>query len=59
MLYTQNNTKQFQYVSYLDHGIDVALGARELGGVFNLDKNNKVEVVPHVVLVLTVLFKTH
>jgi len=42
---------------HLDHGVDVALRARELGRVFHLDKNDEEEIVPHVVLVFAVLLK--
>jgi len=42
---------------YLNHGIHVALRSRELGGVLDLDQHNEIQVVPHVVLALDVLFK--
>ena len=43
----------------LNHGVDVALGARELRGILHLDEHDEVEIVPHVVLGFTVLLKRH
>ena len=44
---------------YLDHFVDVALRACELGRVFDFDEDNEVEVVPHVVLGPDVLLERH
>ena len=43
----------------LDHCVDVALGAGELGGVLDLDEHDEEEVVPHVVLLHAVLLEAH
>ena len=45
--------------TYLDHFVDVALRASELRGVLDLDEDDEVEVVPHVVLVPGVLLERH
>ena len=37
-------------LDYLDHFVHVALRARKFRGIFDLDQNDEVEVVPHVVL---------
>lgn len=44
---------------YLDHGVDIALRTRELCRVLHFDQHNEVQIVPHVVLTLYMLFKTH
>lgn len=43
----------------LDHGVDVAFRSGEFGRIFDPDENDKVEVVPHVVLVPDVVLKTN
>lgn len=43
----------------LHHRVHITLGARELGGILDLDQDDKVQVVPHVVLALDVLLKAH
>lgn len=45
------------FFNYLDHGVDVAFRASELGRVLDLDQHNEVEVMPHVVLTLDVLLE--
>ena len=44
-------------MTYFDHGVDVALGSGELGGVLDADENDEIEVVPHVVLVADVVLE--
>ena len=46
-------------VEYLDERIDIRLWSGELGGVFDFDEHNEVEIVPHVVFELDVLFERH
>ena len=43
----------------LDEGVDVALGPRELCRFLHVEQHNEVQVVPHVVLQLTVLLKCY
>ena len=45
--------------TYLDHLVDVALRAGELCGVLDLDEDDEVEVMPHVVLIPRVLLEGH
>ena len=45
--------------AYLDHFVDVALGAGELCGVLDPDIDDEVEVVPHVVLRADVVLEGH
>ena len=46
-------------MQHLNHGVYVALGPRELRGVLDSDKDDEVEIVPHVVLLLAVLLERH
>jgi len=43
--------------AYLDHVVNIALGASEFCRVFDFDKDDKVEIMPHVVLLFAVLLK--
>ena len=46
-------------MQHLNHGVYVALGPRELRGVLDSDKDDEVQIVPHVVLLLAVLLERH
>lgn len=48
-----------QQDTHLDHFVDVALRSGELRRVLDLDEDDEVEVVPHVVLVSSVLLEGH
>lgn len=41
----------------LDHGVHIALGAGELGGILDPHQHHEVEVVPHVVFALDVFLE--
>lgn len=49
----------FVRMFYLDHLCHVALWPSVFCGIFHFDKNDKEEVVPHVVLLFDVLLKSH
>lgn len=49
----------FAQLLYLDHLRHVALRPSVFCGIFDFDKDNEEEVVPHVVLLLDVLLESH
>ena len=46
-------------ITYLDARVDEAFRARELGLIFDFDQDEKVQIMPHVVLDLGVLVERH
>lgn len=64
LLNTESNCRPvlfnlFVQLLYLDHLRHVALRPSVFCGIFHFDKDDKEEVVPHVVLLLDVLLESH
>ena len=52
-------TYLFPFFYYLNHLMDVALGSGEFRRIFDFDKHDKVQIMPHIVLHTNVLLKSH
>jgi hypothetical protein len=43
--------------THFDHGVDVAFRSSELGGIFDPYEDDKIKIMPHVVLVVDVILE--
>lgn len=59
MLFNLKGCVHWCNCSYLDHLRHVALRPSVFRGIFHFDKDDKEEVVPHVVLLFDVLLESH